>query len=147
MFKTITQWIKTNIPTMPWWHNFTGPYRKAKSCSEPGVTWLDEISKQHDQDCIGGSEWVFGAFKSQKTSKRNIRADFMFIINYVFFVTSAIVINIQKAGSKNIFARVGVAIGNTVVDMIVGAFGCIVFTLNIFLNSINLIIFAKPSKK
>ena len=143
--------IPEYLYTIPFWHKYTGPRRHSKDFKLPGVSWLDDVSKQHDKDCRGGSEWLLGVFKSTKTSRQNIKADGVFIINYLFYATSSIVVNIQKMwdpsilyviGIKtdiNIFARIGLAVGQTVVDLIVGAFGCCIFVLNIILNGANIV--------
>lgn len=139
MIRKIELWIRTYISTIPFWHLYTGQSRKDKKFTKPGVTWLDDISKQHDKDCKKGSTWLIGAFDSVKTSQTNIQADRAFITTYLFYLTSSIIVNLGKTKESSVYKKYAKAIGNTVVDIIVGGIGVILFIVNILLNCLNLI--------
>lgn len=134
------------LRTFPWWHNYTGLSKKPKGFDVHGVTWLDEISRQHDKACQSGSATFLGAFKSKSLSWNNIKADGMFIIRFIFTLTYAFFGNCEKADTSNIVMFFVKAIGNTVMDVIVGGFGCILFLINIILNGAN-ILFRSISRK
>lgn len=151
------------IPTtIPPWHNYTGPSRKSRDFSAIPVTWLDWLSKAHDEAVA--SSTIIGTFKNtRKESLQNMNADIMFGLTYfitggavtlfaalglfysmpwIFHIPSVITLliplYINWYSTENKWLRPLFMIGNSVVDLIVGAFGIVfLFIPNIVLNAIN----------
>jgi len=100
------------VKTIPPWHNYTGPSRKG-DFSLPGVTALDEISKEHGKSVK--SKTIVDTFNNTiEQSKGNIKADWNFIKSFGWYVL------------------------NIIPDLIVGIVGCLIFAINIGLNYINI---------
>lgn len=106
--------------TIPFWHNFTGISNKG-DFSLPGVTCLDEISKEHDK---AGAK--FPAWKS-KDKQKNIKADQQFIDSFLDSIRYGSIIfhNIELTGWKAIY--------NIPIDFIIGLIGVCIFKINIFI--------------
>jgi len=133
-----------NHPTFPPHHNYTGWSHTENLVP---VSWLDGISKFHDKDVK--SSTIIGTFKNtSEQSIGNIWADFKFISRYLFGYLTLLIYPIVKtyklkSGTKK--QKWVYVAWNLPLDLIIGAFGVLLFTVNIILNIINLcsIVFPK----